>query len=196
MQIQARRPRRSTGEFPHVRHLRSNFHHVVGPAPDHHSRSLRPRADSTDDVIAFVNVFLDEPVFVKIPPGRRKPGKILRLIIAVLCCGVATALSEQYKLSGGAELKRFLGIEIHRDMQRRRIWLYQASYIVKTPKGPEELLPFTGMAPHDITHLLLQKVGSILYDAIITRPDVAFPVSRLARFNTNPGIYSLRNTSR
>src|SRR5271157_5469221 len=31
-----------------------------------------------------------------------------------------------------------------------------------------------------------RKIGSILYIAVITRVDIAFPVSRLSRFNTNP----------
>ena len=31
-----------------------------------------------------------------------------------------------------------------------------------------------------------RKVGSILYTAVNTRPDIAFAVSRLARFLTNP----------
>ena len=31
-----------------------------------------------------------------------------------------------------------------------------------------------------------RKTGLLLYTAINTRPDVAFAVSRLARFNTNP----------
>jgi hypothetical protein len=32
-----------------------------------------------------------------------------------------------------------------------------------------------------------QKIGSILYAAVITRVHIAFPASRLARFNSNPG---------
>ena len=31
-----------------------------------------------------------------------------------------------------------------------------------------------------------KKVGSILYTAVITRPDIAFAVSRLVQFLTNP----------
>jgi hypothetical protein len=32
-----------------------------------------------------------------------------------------------------------------------------------------------------------KKTGSILFATITTRPDVAFAISRLARFNINPG---------
>lgn len=32
----------------------------------------------------------------------------------------------------------------------------------------------------------MRKIGSLLYAAVYTRPDIAFAVSRLARFNLNP----------
>jgi hypothetical protein len=51
----------------------------------------------------------------------------------------------------------------------------------------EELLPFEGLANKTDIITYLRKVGSLLYAAVITRPDVAFAVSRLARFATNPG---------
>src|SRR5437667_940254 len=55
-----------------------------------------------------------------------------------------------------------------------------------TPMGTEELLPHLGRAsPADIQRYQV-KVGSLLYATVITRPDIAFVVSRLARFNSNP----------
>jgi hypothetical protein len=50
-----------------------------------------------------------------------------------------------------------------------------------------ELLPFTGLAePHEINRFQ-RKIGSLLYAAVTTRPDIAFATSCLARFLTNPG---------
>ena len=51
----------------------------------------------------------------------------------------------------------------------------------------KELLPFNGIATPSSTNLYQRKVGSALYAAVVTRPDVAFAVSRLGRFNQNPG---------
>src|SRR5436190_2007290 len=52
----------------------------------------------------------------------------------------------------------------------------------------DELLPNDNITPALKTsiHNFQRKTGSILFAAITTRPDIAFAVSRLARFNTNP----------
>ena len=108
------------------------------------------------------------------PTGHRKPGK----------------------------LQWFLGIEIVRDRSRGLIWLSQSSYVEKiarlaertdlahtVPMSSTELLPreqAQGRAlPHEVNRFQ-RKIGSLLYAAVTTRPDIAFAVSRLARFNTNP----------
>jgi hypothetical protein len=109
-------------------------------------------------------------------------------------------LKSIYQLTGGDELQWFLGIEIVRDRIQRLIWLSQAAFIDKlanlitntsgpyptTPMKQKELFPFDGRASRQSTNLFQRRTGSILYAAVITRADVAFPISRLTRFNTNP----------
>jgi hypothetical protein len=51
--------------------------------------------------------------------------------------------------------------------------------------GPE-LLPNEDGASIASIRRYQKKIGSILYAAVVTRPDIAFAVSRLARFNMNP----------
>jgi hypothetical protein len=209
-----------------------------------------------DAVNAFVNAELDEDVFMRMPPGHRRAGWILKLnkalyglrrspllwqrelTQALKALGYAPVphepcaykrngviiffyvddivimfknakrkealetveqLQKRYQLTGGDDLQWFLGIEILRDRQRRLIWLSQSSYVEKiaalaqskpsagSPMTKQELLPFDGIATtRDIT-AYLRKIGSLLYAAVITRPDIAFATSRLARFTTNPG---------
>ena len=113
---------------------------------------------------------------------------------------LASQLRQQYQLTGGNDLQWFLGIEVIRDRARSLIWLSQTAYInkiaalasttitkAKVPMAVAELLPFEGRAEPQSVKDYQQKVGSILYAAVITKPDVAFAVSRLVRFNTNPG---------
>ena len=208
-----------------------------------------------DAVNAFVNAKLDEDIYMKMPPGHRRSGTILKLHKALYglrkspllwqreltltltrigfkpvphepCCltngGVlvffyvddivfaykkqdgATAetliaqFRSKYNLTGGDQLQWFLGIEVLRDREKRLIWLSQSSYIDKisrlastllksdTPMGLGEQLPYDGKASaHEICSYQ-KKIGSLLYVAVITRPDIAFATSRLARFNINP----------
>ncbi|KAM4059096.1 reverse transcriptase (RNA-dependent DNA polymerase) [Hirsutella rhossiliensis] len=112
-------------------------------------------------------------------------------------------LQERYKMTLLGEPRWFLGIHILRDRTKKTIWLTQDAYIEKiahkllgpdrlssklpdTPMTTEELLPSTSRASEQEIHRYLQKVGSILFAAISTRPDIAFAVSRLARHNQNP----------
>ena len=85
------------------------------------------------------------------------------------------------------------------------MWLSQKAYIWKicvdlaptpegrlpaTPMEPAELLPLTDQEkqPTEASRTLYQrKIGSLLYAGIATRPDIAFAVSRLSRFNQQPG---------
>jgi hypothetical protein len=105
----------------------------------------------------------------------------------------------RYTLTGGEELKWFLGLEVIRDRAEKRLWLSQAAYIDKiarlasdrtvrhnTPMAMIELLPRNDLASRSEINLYQRKIGSLLFAAVNTRPDIAFATSRLARFLTNP----------
>jgi Reverse transcriptase (RNA-dependent DNA polymerase) len=107
-------------------------------------------------------------------------------------------LKQQYHLDGGSELQWFLGIRVIRDRERRIIWLSQSTYIDKIanlansnqpdtiPMTRDELKPYENRATNREIHLFQKKIGSLLYAAVTTRPDIAFATSRLSRFLTNP----------
>jgi hypothetical protein len=211
-----------------------------------------------DAVNAFVHCDLDEVVYMKMPPGFTKAGKVLRLRKALyglrrspllwqrnltsslkelgfkevpqepcvmLNGGVVVffyvddivfcyrkkdeertrdlirELQKQYQMNILGELRWFLGIHILRDRRQRRLWLSQEAYIEKianeyeidltarlpdTPMAESELLPSHENADRPSVRQYQRKMGSLLYAAITTRPDIAFAVSRLARFNQNP----------
>jgi hypothetical protein len=131
--------------------------------------------------------YVDDIVFAH----RRKDQSLVQRIV--------NGLKRDFELSGGDPLQWFLGIEIIRDRERKLIWLSQSSYIDKianlavskqpdaTPMSRDELLPYDGVASSSQINLYQRKVGSLMYAAVVTRPDIAFAVSRLARFLTNPG---------
>ncbi|RYP32481.1 hypothetical protein DL768_011137 [Monosporascus sp. mg162] len=58
--------------------------------------------------------------------------------------------------------------------------------VIDTPITSVELLPNPDLAHPGSVNKYQKKIGSILYVAVNTRPDIAFAVSRLARFNLNP----------
>jgi hypothetical protein len=95
----------------------------------------------------------------------------------------------------------FLGIRVVRDRENRKLWLLQDTYIDKlkdkyqvefsskapsTPLPDGELVPYERQATPSQIHHFQQKVGSINFAAVQTRPDIAKAASSLSRFLTNP----------
>ena len=91
------------------------------------------------------------------------------------------ALMQTYAMREIGDVQWFLGIRILRDRDQRRLWLSQDSYIDKivkrfgletrkTPDTPmtEPLQKNEGIATAQQIHEYQQKVGSLLYAAIIT----------------------------
>ena len=144
-----------------------------------------PCCMSNDGILVFF--YVDDIVFAFRNHQRKRVEKVVK------------GLKKRYQLTGGDDLQWFLGMEVTRDRLRRYSWISQKTHLEKlgrengafthpkTPMTTTELLPFEGqVSPQEIKRYQ-QKVGSLMYVAVTTRPDVAFAVSRLARFLVNPG---------
>lgn len=120
---------------------------------------------------------------------------------------VKDELKKRFKLRDLGPTSFFLAVKVERDRPNRTIHLSQPQYITDmlerygmggcstadTPMNASVTLT-KDMAPktkeekdmmRDIPYI--HAVGSLQYLATCTRPDIAYAVSTLARFNTNPG---------
>jgi Reverse transcriptase (RNA-dependent DNA polymerase) len=109
-------------------------------------------------------------------------------------------LTQRFEMKVLGDLKWFLGIRIVRNRDQRKIWLTQDSYInkiaakfaqteknVKTPCTTAFKLESSTEAPSPKRTLeYQQKIGSVNFAAVISRPDIAFAVSSLSRYLQNP----------
>ena len=106
-----------------------------------------------------------------------------------------------YTMKSLGEIEWFLGIRVIRDRSKRLLWLSQEAYIDKMANKfdvqLDKKLPDTPMistqytvsenkASHQSIHLYQQRIGTALFAAITTRPDIAFTVSKLSQFSINP----------
>ena len=116
-------------------------------------------------------------------------------------------LRERFEISDLGELTWLLGLKIERDRQARTITLSQMAYIdtilarfqmqdaksAQTPMNPGTVLsidqcPSTHAECEDMKDVPYQQaIGSLMYAAVSTRPDIAFSVSILSQFMRNPG---------
>lgn len=112
------------------------------------------------------------------------------------------ALSKQYKMTDLGPVSRFLGLRITRNRSLRRIDIDQEEYIqavlerfemadavpTATPLPSGAVLEANpGEVASDHLRVKYQSlIGSLLYAMLGTRPDVAFAVTRLSKFNNNP----------
>ena len=101
----------------------------------------------------------------------------------------------------------YLGIRITRDRAHRRIWIDQEAYInsalsrfclmdandTKTPlPAGVHLTKSENPSSTNLRTEYQQLIGTLLYAALGTRPDIAFAVTRLSQFNSDPTEEHLR----
>src|SRR5580700_1247952 len=102
--------------------------------------------------------------------------------------------------SESLETNHFLGIRILRDRPNRKLWLIQDSYIenfahkfnITVAKAPKTPLPattpqlYSGQATPQQTYGYQQRIGSLNFPAVVTRPDIARACSKLSEYLQNP----------
>ncbi|KAJ2994795.1 hypothetical protein NUW54_g7491 [Trametes sanguinea] len=117
------------------------------------------------------------------------------------------AIGAKYKMTDLGPVNWLLGIKISRDHANRTLSLSQHAYIdailtrfnfddlkpISTPMDPHILLSKT-QCPESASEVARMRrvpykeaIGSLMYAAMGTRPDIAFAVSTLAQFSQNPG---------
>ncbi|GJP86547.1 hypothetical protein CLOP_g16558, partial [Closterium sp. NIES-67] len=108
---------------------------------------------------------------------------------------VKRELGSRLKCKDLGELQHYLGMEITRDRAARTISLSQSRYLQQvlerfdmargTPQVTplrvgHHLTPLT--SPSSSSHPYAELIGSLMYAMVSTRPDLAYPISVLARF--------------
>ena len=116
-----------------------------------------------------------------------------------------SAISAQFKMKDLGAVARFLGMDVVRDRVRRTITLTSTMHIdeMLTVFGMQDCKPAATPLPHKVVlgprgpdeealppqTPYRSLVGSLLYVAMWTRPDIAFAVSQVARFQSDPSVY-------
>ena len=110
-------------------------------------------------------------------------------------------LFNTYEMRKIGELEWFLGIKIIRDRENKQLWLSQESYIEKivnkfnlndhsrryeTPLPVETIIKHAGQATPQEIYAFQQRVGSVNFASVITRPDISHASSKLAEHLMNP----------
>lgn len=118
-----------------------------------------------------------------------------------------SVLSSKFKMKDIGEASSILGINIVRDRKHGVITIDQSQYIKKVLErfGMHDSNPAASPLDHNqrlsnemspknqqeceaMRNIPYQEaIGSIMYAAQLTRPDISFAVSILSRFNRNPG---------
>jgi len=113
-------------------------------------------------------------------------------------------LKKEFDMKDLGEAKKILGMKITRDRGSSRLWLSQKNYILNVLErfNMAEERPITTLLvghfkssskhcpqlPEEMSRVpYASAVGSLMYDLVCTRPDLAYAISIVSRFISNLG---------
>ncbi|KAJ4744606.1 Gag-Pol polyprotein [Rhynchospora pubera] len=116
-------------------------------------------------------------------------------------------MSKRFATKDLGEARKILGMRIHRDRERGKLWLSQTEYVdkilerfdmvnckpVTTPLAGHFKLSKKNSPKNAQERLKMEKVpylsavGSLMYAMVCTRPDIAHAVGVVSRYMSNPG---------
>ena len=110
-------------------------------------------------------------------------------------------LKAEFKMTDMGELQYYVGVSVIQDKQNSRVWLHQKQYINKIIEKFGQAEAKTVSTPADMNVKLTKDdgvskpvdptqyqsiIGSLLYLAVATRPDIAYSVGVLSKFCSKP----------
>lgn len=173
------------------------------------SRVWNVQIDAFLKEIGFTRTYSDTGVYVY----RRQEGNIVIMLVLYVddmaimgnslteINRIKVILKTRYEMSDLGELKDFLGIRITRDRLKRTLRIDQKTYLeevlerfgmtdanpARTPLPAGCVLTASTEEVDNARRTYFQSlIGSMMYFAIGTRPDVAYAVARLAQYSANP----------
>ncbi|KAM1000142.1 hypothetical protein ACFX2A_006927 [Malus domestica] len=169
------------------------------------SRQWFMKFDQKVTAMGFIENKIDDCIYVKVC-GSKFVFLILYvddILLASNCMNMLLEtkglLSKTFEMKDMGNASFVLGIEIVRNRSKKLLGLSQKSYIEKVlqngevPMGKGDRLnksqcPKNELEKHGMsTKPYASLVGSLMYAQVCTRPDLAFAISVLGRYQANPG---------
>jgi hypothetical protein len=170
-------------------------------------RAWNKTLDRAFTKLGYTRLFSDQCVYFRIDGDKftivavHVDNMLLLATDHALMDQLKKGLASKFKVSDLGELKLMVGMEFARCRERGLIKMSQTQYVtriidrfgmalsnpVKTPLDPNIKLAKT---PEGTSHHFpkyLNAIGSLMYAAIGTRPDISFAVQHLSQFLLNPG---------
>ena len=140
-----------------------------------------------DDAITIIAVYVDDLILITKTKEEMEQ--------------VKDSLKIKFKMKDMGKLHYCLGVSIEQDDEQKCLWIHQKQYIlnmlakhgmtdaktVSTPSDTSVKLEKDDGVSKDVDGTKYQSlVGSLLYAAIATRPDIAHAVGVVSKFNARP----------